>query len=375
VTLQKHENFQFLIICLPGLENILANELSNILTHNEQDITPMNIITGGIELELPLNIGLALNYSLKSATRILLRVHSSKCRDLPRLYKKLLNIKWKDYCWPVYNFKISTSKSRLINTKKIEQTAQDALEKYFNGNDFKKLQIKHAASNKLKTDIYIRIDNDNLVVSVDTSGERLDKRENTKSDFSIASIRNSIAYSQITDIISLLISDTYNLYDPFCGSGTYLKEAIQYSSYSDRVFCLIPSLHTVKKLNNIIKNSFNDISGSDITPIKNIKLNIDKKDALKPLNLMSKTVVVTNPPYGKRVEDKKKRDLTAGQFINDFILNCLNEENLIGLSLITPRDFDFKKDIKGFKYFEGIKLKNGGIPVVNHIFLRPNFIC
>ena len=335
----------------------------------------MNLITGGVEIELPLEVGLALNYQLKSATRILLRIHNSKCRDLPKLYKKLLNIKWKDYCWPVYNFKISSSKSRLINTKKIEQTAQDALEKYFNGNDFKKAQIEHADTNNLKTDIYIRIDNDNLIISVDTSGERLDKREDTKSDFSIASIRNSIAYSQITDLISFLKSDTYNFYDPFCGSGTYLKEALQYNSYNDRFFCLIPSLFTVKKLNNFDKNTFNGISGSDITPIKNTKLNITEKDALKPLNLIPNTIVVTNPPYGKRVEDKKKRDLSAGQFINEFISNCLNEKKLIALSLIIPRDFDIKKDINDFKYIEGIKLKNGGIPVVNHIFLSPNFIC
>lgn len=335
----------------------------------------MNIITGGIEIELPLNIGLALNYSLKSATRILLRIHSSKCRDLPRLYKKLLNIKWKDYCWPVYNFKISSSKSRLINTKKIEQTAQDALGKYFNGNDFKKAQTEHAGKNNLKTDIYIRVDNDNLVISVDTSGERLDKREETKSDFSVASIRSSIAYSQITDLISHLKSDVYNLYDPFCGSGTYLKEARNFNLPLVRSFCFIPSLYSVEKLQTKNLRDFNQIYGSDISPLNNSELNISKKDALTPLNIYPKTIIVTNPPYGKRVEDKFKRNLPPGQFLNKFISNCLSSESLVALSLITPRDFDLNRKFEGFEYVQGLKLKNGGIPVINHIFLRPNFIC
>ena len=82
--------------------------------------TKFSIVDGGLEGIIEINQGFELNYFLKIPNKILLRLDSFKCRDLPKLYNK---VKKKDFKFFNYgqefNFNTSAVNSRLFDERKI----------------------------------------------------------------------------------------------------------------------------------------------------------------------------------------------------------------------------------------------------------------
>jgi putative N6-adenine-specific DNA methylase len=365
-----NSNSQFLVICPPGLEQITYDDI--LAQKSESKNYELNIITGGIEVESELIHGLELNYHLKSATRILLRLAEFKCRDIPKLFNKLSKLNWKKYIWPNVEFKISCNKSRLFQTNKIEKAAIDSIKKYFQGSHLKKDKLEFFEKYNPSSTIFLRFDKDLLTVSVDTSGERLDKREQSIKFDSIAPIRNSFAYALIKDGLKELDNtEEINFYDPFCGSGTFLNEVRNLSSpILDRNFAFESFTQVNKPPSQL--NIFNNIEGSDINnelikKLKKSNIQCTCLDALEELPLKKNTIVITNPPYGLRV--KNTNNERKGFFIKCFIIKALENPNIKLLSVVVPNDFSLPSTIDGYSYKKGIKFKNGGIAVTNHIYL------
>ena len=176
------------------------------------------VLEGGLEFEAELFTGLQLNFFLKTANRVLLRMTSFKAKDLPKFYQKFKSLPWLDFL-PHANvtWEVAAQKSRLNNEKRLQESAEAALTEIFKGQK----GPESCAS------IYIRMDDDLCTISLDSTGEHLHKR-----GWSVlkgeAPLRETIAAFLLEEMIGNTTPAELAgiaLLDPMMGSGTFLAEA------------------------------------------------------------------------------------------------------------------------------------------------------
>lgn len=264
----------------------------------------LKIQQGGLEITTELSYGLALNSILRGATRILLRLKTQKCRDYPKLFNIIRKYPWKSFLKQETNEFITNShRSRLQNTGKIANVAMDGLKAYFQANHIK---TKDRNLNLPPQKIYLRLDEDNLSIALDTSGELLHKRSSL-SFRGHASLREN--YAALLLWLQLDPIQDYSklsLYDPMCGTGTFIREAINAGSLVKRKFAYHNWNLSLEEhqLNDISVWNFKDYNACDIDPKLKRKvqdLNLKTKDFFKD-QLHSDHILITNSPYGKRIK-------------------------------------------------------------------------
>lgn len=341
--------YKFLLICPISFENILKDELIEKwpIYFNEMELPEITIIKGGLEIETKLEYGLKLNYILRTAQRILLRIKEQKCRDLPKLYKIVKKINWKEFLKQKnIEVKVTANKSRLIHTRKIEKAALDGVHDYFSANQLKSsVEIKNIAPQK----VLIRIHEDVLTISLDTSGELLYKRSSQKFFRGNAPLRETYAASLLKFLIKdEVLGKTTRLLDPMCGSGTFLKEARDYYQLNnERLFAFeywnIPHLKKVENPKSL-NSPFKELIGQEIDNqvfenLKEIKgILFLNKDSLSQKDKLPCDYLIVNPPYGKKVKIKEKRDLFFDNIIDQFKVNFSPKK----MGIIIPIDVKIK---------------------------------
>ncbi len=306
---------KFFLICPIGLEDLLEIELLEkwALFFPNTGLPERKLIPGGIEITCELHFGFMLNKILKSPSKILWRLKTRKCRDLPKFYNIIKKISWRNYLnQEELQVSITAKKSRLIHTGKLEESFHKAVKDYFESNKIKlKIVEKHKDDPLQK--IFLRLNNDELTISLDTSGELLHIRGD-RSFRGHASIRENIASLLLTKLMVKLPVKKYNLIDPMCGTGTFLFEwqnrlkpnqrSFNYEFLSSKQLMGIPELEEVDT------NQSTDYYGRDLDPLiieknKELKSLIDFKcqDIFKADELVDgNNILIMNPPYGKRVE-------------------------------------------------------------------------
>lgn len=207
---------QFFATCPRGLENPLMDELLAIGAEN------LEKTSGGITFFGPMTVCYAANLHSRIATRILLRVSAGKYQSEEDIYQGALAVYW--HKW----FEVT----RTISVKVV---AQDSPLKSLN---FITLKIKDAICDRFRTEVGERPNVQNLhpdvrihafltdnryMLYLDTSGESLYKR-GLRKQAGLAPINENLA----AGILKLTGWKTDEpLYDPMCGSGTFLMEAAQ----------------------------------------------------------------------------------------------------------------------------------------------------
>ena len=220
---------RFFVVCPGGLEVPLAQELSEISQRPDSralgawviDPTPTSP-TGGIGLAGPLSAAMALNLHSRIASRVLLQMAQAPYRQEDDLYKLASGLAWEDWF---------TSKQTL----RVDVTAHRSPLKSLN---FATLKIKDAIVDRLRDvtgdrpsidtafpDIRVQahLTATQVTIYLDTSGEALFKRgwRDEKGD---APLKENLA-AGILSITGWKPGQT--LFDPMCGSGTFLIEAAQ----------------------------------------------------------------------------------------------------------------------------------------------------
>lgn len=301
----------FYLVCPIGLEEFALKEIK--LKKLDQNLNKIKLQKGGIELECALETGLSLNYSLKTVTRILLRIKERKCRDFPKLFKVISTIDWRNYLVQENaEWRITTSKSRIINTAKAEETCKKALKKYFEGQPLKKATLEKNKESPLQK-IFIRIENDELSISLDTSGDLLHIRGG-RSDRGKASIRESYAALLLMTIFDGPTEKT--LVDPMCGTGTFLNEALDFfkphprNEFPFNKWKHVGEFKTQTSAAGLVQKSI----GLDLDPRvkERSELTTYENDIFKGLgpnlsNEIEGQILVCNFPYGKRVKIEGER--------------------------------------------------------------------
>lgn len=186
-------------------------------THNEP-LPEVDVLEGGLEFEAELFSALQLNFFLKTANRVLLRLTSFKTRDLPKFYQKFKSLPWREYLPHAHvEWEVAAQKSRINNEKRLQESAEKALKEIF---------ASTSPGAEPCASIYIRMDDDTCTVSLDSTGEHLHKR-----GWSIlkgeAPVRETIACFILRQMIAEAAPAELaqvTLLDPMAGAGTFLTE-------------------------------------------------------------------------------------------------------------------------------------------------------
>ena len=146
------------------------------------------------------------------------------CRNADHLYRKGSDIEWRDFFSADHTFAVfaSVSNSTAVNHSEFAALRlKDAIVDYF-----RNLSGSRPTVEKINPDIWINlhIENNQAVIGIDTSGGSLHRRGYRKQTVK-APIQETLAAA----IIHLSAwNGERPLYDPMCGSGTLVTEALMH---------------------------------------------------------------------------------------------------------------------------------------------------
>ena len=206
----------YFIACPPGFESLCAKELTAI----PLNVQHASVIPGGVEFKGRLDDCYLANLNLRTANRILLRLHAFKASNFKHLEKRLAEIPWELYLPHHSTLKIraTVKHCRLYHTGAIEKHFGESI-----ANGLAQTEIKDGdgPDSESPQQIFVRGIDDRFTVSIDSSGDNLYKR-GLKKHAGTAPLRETLAAA------SLLLagySGKEPLVDPMCGAGTYSLEA------------------------------------------------------------------------------------------------------------------------------------------------------
>lgn len=369
--MSKDELFSFFLVVPPGLEKPAHLELSYWLPSDK--LVKLQILHGGLLVELPLDVGISLNYLLKVPSRVLLRLTSFRCRDFNKLYKNIKKFDWNSWVGGAeIEWVVASKNSRVKIKSRIEETCKEGFASY------RKAFTPKEAKDKSAQTIFVRLNDDLCEISLDTTGEHLHRR-GYKTLSSEAPIRENIAAALLWWMIGSgleKLSEVY-LYDPMTGSGTFSIEASRLFQESDQreyAFRGTPLGGEFEASKNSPQVSFHKISASDQNDkavlatrgnIENARsqklIEVQQSDFFEQSFSEERSWVIVNPPYGQRLEIGEKEEV----YFNRLVRHVL-EKRVELLGCIFPRQIyhRIRKNYAGYKEQEPLKFKNGGIDVI-----------
>ena len=267
------------------------------------------------------------NVFLRTAERVLLKAGSFKAETFEELFQGTRNIPWEDFIPEDGKFwvaKASSIKSKLFSPSDIQSIMKKAMVERLKNRYGVTWFPENGASYPLRVFLY----KDMVTVGIDTSGESLHKR----------GYRTLTSKAPITETLAaaLILLTPWNrdriLVDPFCGSGTFPIEAAMMAANMapgmNRSFLsedwkqIIPRkcwYEAMDEAQEMVDDTVSvDIQGYDLDPevIKAARANAELAGVAHMIHFQQRPVselshpkkygfLITNPPYGERIEDKK----------------------------------------------------------------------
>ena len=307
--------------CFFGMEKMLATEIKNLGFEIEKTEDGRVTYKTGED-------GIAkANMWLRCAERVNLKVAEFEARTFDELYENTKRINWSKYIpygaqFPVS--KASSIKSKLFSTTDVQSIVKKAI--------VDNLKKSYLESGRLKEDkekypIYVFIHKNKVTLSIDTTGDALHKR-GYREKANKAPIRETLA-AGIMYLTPWRPGRT--LVDPMCGSGTILIEAammgLNMAPGLNREF-ISEKWRTIDKkiwwdtrreaFDQMNEDLDFKIYGYDIDPesIEIAKENAEiagvadyidfaVADATEFKSNEEYGFIVTNPPYGERLESEE----------------------------------------------------------------------
>ncbi len=309
---------EFVAKTFAGLEEVLAIELKEI---GARDIEPAR---RAVKFTGDTATLYRANYKLRTALKILVPIASFNARNQDELYDNILKIEWTNYMNHDQTFSIETIlfSDNFNNSNFVSLKAKDGIVDYFRNKTGKRPNVN---TDNPDISLSLYLSKDQCTVSLDSSGEPLFKR-NYRQFSLIAPINEVLAAAMIK------MSDwdwSSPFVDPMCGSGTILIEAAMIAmgippGFMREKFCFMnwPNFNTkmwdkVKEEALSKRSTFcpkivgADISREAVKVARQNILNAGLQDhitvQLMPLDEYIPPagggVMITNPPYGERIND------------------------------------------------------------------------
>lgn len=202
----------FFVVTPPGTEPICAAEMSALGLLSRQTTHGGISFSGGLrELYLA-------NLWLRTASRVLVRLGTFSARDFPTLYKRLLRLPWGSYIKPEadYRIRVASARSRLNHSDRIAEVCGQAISRALG-------TTAEGASGSAATTqtILLRLAEDQVEVSIDSSGEHLHRRGYRRLR-NAAPLRENLAAAAL---LACAYDGKVPLIDIMTGSGTFVIEA------------------------------------------------------------------------------------------------------------------------------------------------------
>jgi putative N6-adenine-specific DNA methylase len=319
-------------LCAVGAEKVVSNELRKL------DLKVLDAVYGKVSFAADTAGLYRALIGLRAADRVLLEAAYFKAEDFDALFEGAGKVEWE---WIVPKgmglvvTKVRTNRSRInaettIQSMVHKAAAQRLCEKY----KMNRLPVDRCV------ELRVYVEKDMVSLLVDLSGEPLFKR-GYRGEGGVAPLRETTAAA------ILLLSGWKRkipLYDPFCGSGTILTEALMYAwdmaPGLSRSFALSTTLLADNQIEQEVRNAFRArvdfsrlvrIAGSDADQrsvsiassniarlqalakspadtVINLKVCSMKEASSKETSSDSEGLILTNPPYGKRLGDKAQSE-------------------------------------------------------------------
>lgn len=307
--------------CHFGMESVLKREITDLGYEIKKVEDGRVTFLGGEDAVCRSNL------FLRTAERVLWKVGSFYAKTFEQLFDGIKSLPWEQYIPKDGKFwvkKASSVKSRLFSLSDIQSITKKAIVERLKG----KYHVEWFSEEGAEYPVRIFLIKDEVSVYFDTSGEHLHKR-GYRQLTSKAPITETLAASLI--LLSYWKKDRI-LVDPFCGSGTFPIEAAMIAAN------IAPGMKrsfAAEQWKNLIKEKEwkaakeeaddrvdytvqTDIQGYDIdgAVIKAARQNARHAGVEKMIHLQQRPVsafnhpkkygfVITNPPYGERMEEKE----------------------------------------------------------------------
>ncbi len=201
--------FPIFLACLPGLEPVLAEEARDL------SLPDPVAVPGGVETSGRWPDIWRANLWLRGASRVLVRIGSFRAMHLAQLDKRARKFPWGDVLRPdlPLRVEVSCTRSRIYHQGAAAQRIERAIAETLGA------PIDPKAAMRLM----VRIDDDLVTFSLDTSGEGLHKRGH-KLATGKAPLRETMAALLLRQ---MGYDGSQPVVDPMCGSGTFVIEAAE----------------------------------------------------------------------------------------------------------------------------------------------------
>lgn len=315
------ERMEWIAPCHFGLESVLKREIQDLGYEIAQVEDGRVTFYGGADAACRANV------FLRTAERVLLKAGSFKAVTFDELFEKTKAIPWENYIPKNGKFwvaKASSVKSKLFSPSDIQSIMKKAMVDRLRSRYHVQWFQEDGASYPLR----VFLMKDIVTIGIDTSGDSLHKRGH----------RPSAGKAPISETLAaaLIMLTPWRkeriLVDPFCGSGTFPIEAAMMAANiapgMNRSFTAESWANLIdKKLwyeaideaNDLIDDQIEtDIQGYDIDGdvVRMARQNAENAGVDHLIHFQERPVsalshpkkygfIITNPPYGERLEEKE----------------------------------------------------------------------
>lgn len=326
--------FELTAPCHFGLESVLKREIIDLgyeISHVEDGKVTF---TGDAEAVCRANIG------LRTAERVLIEAGRFKAVTFDELFESVKAIEWEQFIPKNGRFwvtKANSVNSKLFSSSDIQSIVKKAIVERLKG----VYKVEWFDEDGADYPIRISIVKDEVSVGLDTTGNSLHKR-----GYRLAAGKAPISESLAAALIMLTPWRADRIFvDPFCGSGTIVIEATMMAAN------IAPGIYrefTARKWDNVIgrtewKDAYTeakesvrtdvqcDIQGYDADGevLKIARENAKRAGVEGMIHFQQRDVadlshsgkygfIVTNPPYGERLEEKAALPAIYGDFGRQF---------------------------------------------------------
>ena len=372
-------DYEFIAPCHFGMEAVLKREILNL------GLEIIKVEDGKVTFKGDESTFARANIFLRTTERILLKVGSFKATTFDELFEGTKALPWENFIPRDGKFwvtKANSVRSALFSPSDIQSIMKKAM--------VERLKTKYKVDwfSETGADYAVRVSllKDEVTVGIDTSGESLHKRGYRKLT-SLAPITETLAAAII--LHTPWKADRI-LVDPFCGCGTFPIEAaligMNIAPGINRSFAAENFSFLDKKIwdearaeaRDLIRHDVDlSIQGYDIdndiisAARQNAKLagvsdkiHFQAQDVRNLSNSNKYGFIITNPPYGERMEDKK--DMPALYKLIGRVYNSLDSWSMF---LITG--YEEAENYIGRKADKNRKIYNGMLKSYLYEYMGP----
>jgi putative N6-adenine-specific DNA methylase len=372
--------YEFVVPCHFGLEAVTKREIYDL----GYEITKVE--DGRVTFEGDAEAVCRANIFLRTAERVLLQVGRFHAETFDELFEGIKALPWEEYIPQDGRFwvtKASSIKSKLFSPSDIQSIVKKAMVERMKQH----YGIDWFAESGAPYPVRIFLMKDEVMVTLDTSGDSLHKR-GYRLMTSKAPLTETLAAALI--LLTPWRKDRI-LVDPFCGSGTFPIEAAMMAANiapgMNREFTaeqwtnLIPKqlwYDTVEEARQMVDPDVSvDIQGYDIDGevVKAARENAARAGVDHLIHFQQRAVadlrhpkkygfIITNPPYGERLEDKADLPALYAQIGESY-------RGLDAWSLYMITSYEDAERYIGRKADRNRKIYNGMIKTYYYQFMGP----